>query len=161
MNIRSRRVAVVASIVAITLVGGGAAFAYWSTTGSGAGTAGVGTSALVTVTQTSVNSGLVPGGPASAIDFTITNPGAGPETVIAVAMTVSSVTKASGVPAGTCDATDFMITNPTFVSTVIASGATTAFLSASTGAQIAMVNKVLVNQDACKGATVNLAYAAS
>ncbi len=161
MNLRRRRVAIVASSTLVVLVGAGAAFAYWSTTGAGTGTAGVGTNAAVTITQTSAISGLVPGGPASAIDFSVTNPGTGPETIAAVAITVSSVTKALGAPAGTCDATDFTITAPTFAATAIAAGATTPFTGASTGAQIVMVNKVATNQDACKGATVNLAYAAS
>ena len=37
-----KRVAVIGAITAVTLVGGGTAFAYWTTTGTGTGTATVG-----------------------------------------------------------------------------------------------------------------------
>ena len=37
-----KRVAVIGAVTAVTLVGGGTAFAYWTATGTGTGTATVG-----------------------------------------------------------------------------------------------------------------------
>jgi hypothetical protein len=66
------------------------------------------------------------------------------------------VTKATGAPAGTCDATDFTLANAAM--TVNAEVPVGSGQGSWTGATIKFNNKA-TDQDACKGATVSLAYA--
>ena len=90
-------------------------------------------------------------------NFTNTNPG--PVYVASVTASIGTVAKATGAPAGTCDATDYTLATP--LMTVNADVPTGTAQSAWTGATIKFNNKSAVNQDACKGATVTLAYAIS
>jgi hypothetical protein len=150
---RKRRTVVIALVAAVLLAGAGAAIAYWTTTGSGTGTATAGTGVPVTVTQDSTITGLFPGGPNVAIDFTINNPAPGPQFVTAVAIAVT------GTSNGGCTAADFQVTQPTITAANIPIGAT-SYLGASTGAAIRMIDTG-VNQNACKGVTVNLSYTVS
>ncbi|HEV8065021.1 MAG TPA: hypothetical protein VGP46_09325, partial [Acidimicrobiales bacterium] len=66
-----------AAAVAAVLVGGGVAFAAWSASGSGTGSALAYTAQTVTVNTvalTSSSASLYPGGPAGNVYFTVTNP---------------------------------------------------------------------------------------
>lgn len=150
-----------AGVVAGLLVvgGAGAAFAYWSTTGSGTGTAATaaGTANLV-IAQTAAPTNLAPGVPASTISGTVTNNATNAAFVTTVTVAITSVTKATGAPAGTCDATDYTLTGAAMaVGVNIAPGASAPF----TGATLGFNNKASANQDGCKGATVTLGYTAS
>ncbi len=69
------------------------------------------------------------------------------------------MTKAAGAVAGTCDATDYTLANAAM--TVGAQVPAGTGVGAWTGATIQFNNKGGSNQDQCKGATVNLAYAIS
>lgn len=152
---KSRKSIVITGTVAGVLVGG-AAFAYWTASGDGTGaaTTSAGASNLV-VSQTSSISNMYPGDSAQTISGTIENKAANSAYVASVTATISGVTRATGVT-GTCDATDFTLASAVMpVAKDIASGATVTF----SGATIKFNNKT-ENQDACKGATVNLAYAA-
>jgi len=151
----SRRGLVLGGVV--TLVIAGSAFAFWTAGGSGTGSAGVaaGTSAL-TANQTTVLTAMYPGDSAQTISGNFDNPNSGPIYVSTVTASISSVTKATGAPAGTCDATDFTLASAAM--TVNAEIAAGTAKGAFTGATIKFNNKAS-NQDACKGATVNLAYA--
>ncbi len=78
--------------------------------------------------------------------------------VTQVVASIALVTKADGAADGTCDATDFTLTDE-----LMSNGAKDLVKGASTtfsGAKLSFNNKT-VNQDACKGAAVTLAYAAS
>ncbi len=151
---RRPRWLIVTAISAGLLLIGGVAFAYWSTTGSGTGSAATGTSSTVTVTQTTVVTNLAPGSPAVTISGTITNASTQNAYVNTVTVSIASV-KVVGTPTGTCDSTDYTLTGATMTvgKDVVAGTSTQTF----TGATIAFNNKA-TNQDACKGATVNLAY---
>lgn len=152
---KSRKSIVITGTVAGVLVGG-AAFAYWTASGDGTGaaTTSAGASNLA-VNQTSSISNMYPGDSAQTIRGTVENKAANSAYVASVTATIAGVTKATGV-AGTCDATDFTLASAVMpVAQDIASGATVTF----SGATIKFNNKN-ENQDACKGATVNLAYAA-
>lgn len=136
---------------------GGAAFAYWSTAGSGTGSAATsaGAASLV-VSQTSTISNMYPGDSAQIISGTVKNTAANSAYVAQVVASIASVTPAAGA-AGGCDASDYTLSSPTMtIGKDIAAGATVPF----TGATIQFNNKAS-NQDGCKGATVNLAYAAN
>ncbi|MFN8190476.1 MAG: hypothetical protein U0R78_08540 [Nocardioidaceae bacterium] len=142
---------------AVLLLGvGGTAYAYWTAGGSGTGTATTGTSSAVTVVQTSTVTNLQPGGAAQTLTGTFNNPNTGPVYVATVTASIGSVTKAVGAPAGTCDATDYTLSNATM--TVAAEVPAGNAQGSWTGATIAFNNKAATNQDACKGATVTLAY---
>ena len=152
-----RRTKVVALTAALVLAGG-AAFAWWTAGGSGTGSATTGNVTALTVVQTSTITGLAPGLTAQTLSGNFNNPNSGPVYVASVTVSISSVTKAVGAPAGTCDATDYTLSNATMtVGTQVPAGNAQG---AWTGATLAFNNKA-VNQDACKGATVNLAYTAA
>ena len=155
---RSRRVAGVLT-ASLFLVGGGAASAYWTISGSGSGSVTTGNVTAVTVNQTTVITNLAPGVAAQALSGTFDNPNSGPVYITSVTASISGVTKAAGAATGTCDATDYTLANATMpVGVEVAAG---TGKGAWTGATLAFNNKPTTNQDACKGATVNLSYAAS
>jgi hypothetical protein len=149
-------VAVMALTVAL-LGAGGAAFAYWTAGGAGTGSATSGTGSIaLTVNQTTVLAGMQPGDTAQTVSGTFGNTNTSPVYVTSVTASIGAVTKAGGAPAGTCDATDF-----TLASAVMPVGHEVAVgnpVDAWTGATIKFNNKAATNQDACKGATVALAY---
>jgi hypothetical protein len=151
-----KRIAAVAIITLILVGGGGAAtYAYWSAGGSGTGSATTGTSAGVTAVQTSTISNLSPGSTAQTLTGNFTNTNSGPVYVTSVVASISSVTKA-GSPVTGCDSSDYTLSNATMsVGAQVPAGTAQG---AWTGATLAFNNKA-TNQDACKGATVNISYA--
>jgi hypothetical protein len=152
---KKSKIALIAA--ALVLVSGGVAFAYWTTGGSGTGTASTGSGVSnITAVQTSTVSAMSPGDAAQTLSGNFTNTNSGPVYVTSVTASIASVTKAGGAPAGTCDATDYTLANAVMtVNSEIPAGTAQGAWS---GATIKFNNKV-TNQDACKGATVNLAYA--
>jgi hypothetical protein len=155
---RKRKVALVAAaLVGAASVG---AYAFWTSTGAGTGSAATSSgAAAVTVVQTSTVSGLAPGLAPQTLSGNFDNPNSGPVYITDVTASISSVTKDAGAPAGTCDASDYTLSNA-----VMNVGAEVPAGNAQgswTGATIAFNNKPGTNQDACKGATVNLAYTAN
>jgi len=155
-----RRTALVAG--AATLLAGGAAYAYWTTGGDGTGEATTGTSAeeSVTVVQTSVVEGMGPGIAAQTLSGTFDNPNEVPVYVTTVTARIVGVVEAEEAPEDgyTCDVSDFVLTEPVMqVGTEAAVDDTTQW----SGATLAFNNKAETNQNACKGATVNLAYTVS
>ncbi|KGA10375.1 MAG: hypothetical protein GM44_4210 [actinobacterium acAMD-2] len=143
----------VASLATALLVGGGVAFAYWTTTGSGTGSAAAGDSSPVDVTQTNTVTGLYPGGPAQDIDLNIDNSNDADQYLAKVTVSVSSTSNAG------CTAADFTVTDAT-IGAEVPSGSTNAYAGSDTGASIKM-NNAATSQDACKNATINLAFNAS
>lgn len=139
------------------LVMGGTAFAYWTAGGEGTGSADTGTGAgHFTVTQTSTVSNMFPGDAPQTLSGTVTNDSGESAYVTRVVVSISGVSQASGA-AGSCDASDYTLANETMaVGKDVAKGGQANF----GGATIKFNNKT-TNQDGCKGATVNLAYAAS
>lgn len=137
----------------LTLAIAGAAVAYWTNSGTGSGTATTGnTAADLTFTQTSTHSNLRPGATAEPITGTITN--TGDETVLVTSL--SAAIDDAGMTG--CDATDYTIGgSPASFSTSIPAGGTYS-VTAAAGLTIAFNNKPAVNQDGCKGETVNIDY---
>lgn len=135
-----------------TLFVGGAAFAYWTTTGAGTGSASTGTNAAVVVNQTSTVSGLAPGLAAQSLSGDFDNANAGPVYVAAVTATVTGTDKVG------CDSTDYTIAGSATVNAQVPAG---NGVGAWTGLTIQFNNKTGANQDACKNAVVDIAYSAS
>jgi hypothetical protein len=146
---------VIAMVVALGVVG--LAYAYWTSDGTGSGTAATGTSQDVVINQTSTIAGMGPGVEAQELSGTFDNPGPSAATVNTVTASISSVSDAG--PGG-CEADDYVITGAamTVTGNPIDIGDD---VGAWGGATIAFVDSPAENQDGCKGATVNLAYAAS
>lgn len=146
---------VVAGSVALATIGGGVAFAYWSSTGSGTGTAGTSTGASsLVITQTSAPTDLAPGVAAEPVTGTIKNNAANSAHVNTVTVAIGSISNAQG----TCGASDYTLTNAQVtVNTDIAPGATVNF----SGTTLGFNDDPNTNQDGCKGATVNLTYTAN
>lgn len=149
------------SLTVIALVGAGtAAFAFWSGAGSGSGSAPIdaATSSSLVINQTTTVASMAPGVAAQTLSGTFTNNAtdATPVEVTSVTASVSSVTL-GGTTLTSCTASDFVITNATMA--VNASVPVGTSVGSWTGAQIAFDNTAS-NQDACKGATVHLAYVA-
>jgi hypothetical protein len=153
-----RRALIVGVVLALTV--GGAALAYWTAGGSGTGSgSAAGAPSPLVAQQTTTLAAMYPGDSPQTISGNFNNSNAGPIFVNSVTTSIASVTKAAGAPAGTCDASDFTLSNATMNvnSEVPAGNGKGSF----TGATIQFNNKPAANQDACKGATVNLAYAIS
>jgi hypothetical protein len=162
LNLRpllSRKTALVAAGgAAVVALSATAAFAYWTTGGSGSGSAATGTAQSVTITQLGTVTGLVPGGASQPVDFTITNPASTAQYVSSVTVAVKSGWTAqadSSKPA--CSAADFTIVQPTAVNQDLPNGNTDVKPS---GASIALKDAA-TNQDNCKGVSVDLAFTSS
>lgn len=151
---RAKKRTALALGVTVALAGGGVAYAYWTAGGSGTGTAQTGTNVALTAVQTSTPASMGPGDAPQSLNGTFLNPNSGPVYVTSVTASIASVTKAGGAPAGTCDASDY-----TLAGAVMSVNAEAAADDTTTwgGATIKFNNKAS-NQDACKGATVNLSY---
>jgi hypothetical protein len=155
LKLTRKRAVAVGAVVSLAIAA--AAYAYWTSTGSGSGSASAaGAQSALTVNQTTTLSAMYPGDSAQTISGTFDNPNSGPIFVHTVTAAISSVTKAAGAPAGTCDATDFTLANA--VATVDAEIAAGSAKGSWTGPTLKFNDKTTTNQDACKGATVNLSY---
>jgi Camelysin metallo-endopeptidase len=146
------------SAVAALLLGGGGAYAYWTAGGSGTGSAATGTNVAITAVQTSTVTAMAPGDSAQSLNGTFLNTNSGPVYVATVTASISSVVKDGGAVAGTCDSTDYTLANAVMT---INAEALANDTSTWTGATLKFNNKVGANQDQCKLATVNIAYAIS
>ena len=145
MNLNFRQKLAAAAVGTVVVAGSVAAFAYWTSGGTGTGTAATGTTAVVTINQTSPP--IVDLGPGVAAEplagtFTTTKPAF----VNQVTPVVASTSNVG------CTAADFTVTLPTATSAEVVTG------TAWSGASIVFKDSATVNQDACKGVTVNIAY---
>jgi hypothetical protein len=148
--------------IALGLVGvlalGGAAYAYFTNSGTGTGTAQVGTSSAITVTATVTPdvTGLVPGGIPAGITFVANNSGQGHQLIGTI--TLATVTAYSDIshtaPATGCDTTKFTMT-PVVSNQDVPAGGPTALTA--TGL-LNFLNNVTASQDACKDANLQLTF---
>lgn len=160
-NLTKKSKAIIAGAAVAGLISAGGAYAYWTASGSGDGTAA--TSAGVnglTFTQTSVIANMYPGDAAQALTGTINNvqpTGGQSQYVTAVTVTKDSVTGAGTASLG-CTIADYdLVGGPIAVGQDIAPGANFAL---PVGATVKFHNSA-ANQDDCKGATLHLHYAIS
>jgi hypothetical protein len=156
MKHTKRRIGIIATSVAAVLIGGGVAVAFWTTSGNGTGSAAVGTTGTVTIAQTNTVGGLYPGGPAQALQFSVTNNGSSPVVVSNVTVAIDPATSNF---TGTCTAGDFALTQGSATGQPVNPGAGNAVTQAVWGGgwSTAMLDSGS-NQNDCKGATVGLKY---
>ncbi len=147
-----KRTVVIVSAIVVALAGAGIAFAYWTNAGSGTGTAATGTNVAIVINQTSTVTAMAPGVAAQALSGTFTNPNASPVYVTAVTAVVTGTDKTG------CGATDYTIAGTAPVAAQVPAGTGVGSWS---GLTIQFNNKAAVNQDACKGAVVTIAYTSS
>ena len=148
---KSRKLLAVLGVVAAVSVAA-IAYAFWSSTGSGTGTATTGDVSNFTVSIDSSPSGLYPGGPAQDVDWSVTNNDNSKDSFSSATLTIDSVDPVA------CDASNFTVTSPS-VSNVVLDGTGGANDSASytgTDAGTIKLDETGSNQDDCKNATVNL-----
>lgn len=153
INLKSKKV--LAATLAVTVLSGGAAYAYWTAGGAGTGTAATAASTTALTVNQAALQPMYPGDTAQTLSGTFGNTNSGPVYVTTVTASIVSVTK-DGAAVDGCTAADYTLTGAT-----MAVGAQVAVgdpVGAWTGATI-QFNSTGANQDPCKGATVNLAYA--
>lgn len=156
-----KRIGAIGAIAALTLVGGGVAYGYWTSTGSGTGQATTASpGAVVAVTQTDVD-GLAPGVAAKPLPITVT---ATVQDAYVAAIKAYVTTNKSG-----CTATDYLINGLPVGGTALAATAITwTAANVHVGSPVSTsVNTISfndldgVNQNACQGAAVTINYVTS
>ena len=156
MRNTSKRILAVGLPLAL-VVATGSAIAYWTSNGSGSGTASTADPASsLTVSQVSAPTTMAPGVAPGAVTVSVTNSGT---TSVAVSQVVASIASVTPKPGESCSASDYVLSGATMTTGAaeLAAGASTTF----SGATLGFNNSSTVNQDGCKGATVNLSYVAS
>lgn len=147
MSLRFKRKAVAVGLAsAVSLATGVAAFAYWSTTGSGTGAASTTAGESITITQTNTVADLEPGQTTpDQLLGTLTVSNGRYAYVGAITPTVTGTSNAG------CTSSDFTVMPSTYNAEVMgsASGVTLGTIA---------FNDTTANQDACKNATVYLSY---
>jgi hypothetical protein len=151
-----RRIFIFVGVLVVLAGAAVAAYAYWTSGGSGTGQATAGTTANITVNQTSSVSGLYPGGPGVTLSGNFDNPNAGSVQISSITAVVSSIS-GGGTDATkpACTPADFSIGGAVGTTTVPSGTGVGAW----SGLTIQMVNTA-ANQDNCKGATANITYTA-
>jgi hypothetical protein len=161
---RKRYIGALAVIAVLAMAG--AAIAYFTSSGSGNGSASVGKSTGYVVTDTSTPVKLYPGTGSFGISGTINNPGSANQGLGSLTVTITAPTGMTnpGDPTHPCSANDFALTGS---SGWVASGDTATYTYPSgnelnsgvtvgfpAGLSISMVDQSY-NQDNCQGAKVN------
>jgi hypothetical protein len=146
---RNRKFVALFVAIGMVLAGGGAAFAYWTISGSGSGTANTGAPATVTVVQTSANTISAPGG-SIALSGDFNNPNSGNTYVSGVTASVgvfSTTAKFAGDPP--CTAADFTVTGTSNVPGDVPTGNGVGTWS---GLTLTLIDSA-TNQDNCESLT--------
>ncbi|MDX6274828.1 MAG: hypothetical protein QOJ92_2038 [Frankiales bacterium] len=154
MRKHSKKLTAVVAGTAAAVALSGVAYAYWTTTGSGASGAGsTGTSSALTLHATTDASQLTPGGTTSVVSFTADNPNTGHQYVTSVSLaSVEAWTDAARtISAATCDVTKFSMATVT-ENQDIPSGNGTAL----TNSGELKLNNAAVSQDGCKSVFLTL-----
>jgi len=162
MTISRNKKLLAASLTAVlTLTGGGVAMAWFTSSGSGTGTATIGSpgSTDFHIAGHAPSGDLFPGADALSFVFDVHNTGAGTERVGTVDITVpgASVTGYAldgGTAITGCMASWFSVTPSVAVNTTLAAG---AWANGVTGASISMTESGS-DQSACQGHTIDLSF---
>ncbi|MEV8082570.1 hypothetical protein [Pseudarthrobacter oxydans] len=154
-KVAGRKKRIIGTTVALVAIGGGAAFAYWTATGTGSADTTAGESKNFTITSKITGEPLSPGGPEQLVSFTVTNPGTGIQTASKVDVRVANSDGTTWTSEKGCTAGDFAVGTPNFTATSIEPS------EAATGTVTLRMVNLNENQDRCQGATVPLYFSAS
>ena len=161
-KVEGRKKRIIGTTVALVAIGGGAAFAYWTASGSGSKTTAAGDSKSFTITSTVAGDPLSPNGPVQTFTFTVTNPAdAGAQKVSAVTAKVANADGSAWTGVTGCSKDDFAVGTPVFTATELAAGSSATGTTATGTVTLQMIDRPGVNQDGCKNATVPLYFSAS
>jgi hypothetical protein len=155
-----KRIVALGAVASLAVAG--AAFAYFTDSGSGSGTAGVGSSAGYTVAVTTGTQALFPAGPTNSVHVLVTNNGHGAQRISSLVPTTVTADKAGCVTAfssgGSNDPTkDFYIAPITVPANTTLAPAGSAGNTYATDTTVQM-NDTGVSQDNCQGATLTITY---
>lgn len=156
----TRRALIAGAAVGAILLTGGAAFAFWSSTGTGVGAAEVAADASdLTVTPGATVGELAPGGPSVDVVVEVENPNSSAIDLTDVTVTITDVRNASGSSiVAACPIAEFAVTdNAGYDGELIAAGGTSG---EETVASIQLL-ETGVNQDDCKNASLVLLLTAN
>ncbi|MCS5719778.1 hypothetical protein N1027_16715 [Herbiconiux sp. CPCC 205763] len=153
---RGKKRITIGVIALLTVAGAGAAFAYWTSTGSGTGAATTGESVAFTITSETAVGTIAPGNAGQTVDFTVTNPGEGSQYLTTVTVALATAAGVPWVPAGDCSIDDYVAT----ISTAPPAGQIAAGASVDGTATVTLTNTA-ENQNDCQGQTVPLYFEAS
>ena len=162
-----KRTLVLLGVMVVAIAASIGAYAYFTTTGAGDGTATVGTDTALLISGTS-SANFYPGGPAVPVTLTVKNNSPGHEFVTNVTLTgvdayASAANRTAGTPningtgAGQCDVSQFSQSPVAQAENqdVPGGGAVTTLTNASS---VSMANETLVDQSGCKNAFLALHY---
>jgi hypothetical protein len=141
-----KKVVVIGATVALTLGLSGAAYAWYSSTGGGSGTATAGGSTTLVLSSTGTFPSLVPGGPSVWVPVSIHNPGPANEYVGSITGVVQDN--------GDCLGSWFSVGSYPF-NTVVLAGST------SNSGDAVQLNEANVNQSVCEGATMTIIWSSN
>lgn len=153
---RLKKTIVIAAAVALTIGGAGVAVAYWTSGGTGDGTATTEESVAFEITADPAVGALVPGGDGETVEFTVTNPGPATQYLTSITVTLADAAGAAWVPPTGCLISDYTATIS--ASPTIGSIAAGDFVTGT--ATVVLANRG-ANQDACQGAEVPLHFVAA
>jgi hypothetical protein len=159
----NKKVVAIGLAAGLTLGAAGAAFAYFTSSGTGTGSATVGSSAGLNIAQVGSTSGIVPNGPAQTVNYTVTNNTSSAESVHQVTVTIATISGAGSLTGtdslgnvyDTCSPSLFTVTQGSPLNANLQPGH-----SASGTATIALPDDGN-NQDNCQGATLNLSFSSN
>lgn len=151
--IKSKKgIALLATLV-VAVVAAVGAYAYFTTTGTGPGSAKVGSNTGLTITAGAVPTGLTPGGGAMSVPYSISNPSANGVQNLGV-VSIAGIT-VDATHAGNGCLASWFTSSPatTAVGTIVAGGSYTS--SGGTDEPTVQMNNIGSSQDACQGATLS------
>ncbi|GAA0615735.1 hypothetical protein GCM10009547_17120 [Sporichthya brevicatena] len=141
----TKKLAGAVAVSAVVALGAGTAFAYWTSSGTGAGTGSVGTNVAFQVAG-DLTTPLVLDAEQSWT-VTVTNPAS-------FAQTLSTLTVDFEPSDADCNKAWFTLTQPTVSPIDIAAGASQGYTAKL------VLNNEAVNQDACKNNSIDFTYTA-
>jgi hypothetical protein len=153
----SKKLAIAAVSTVATVGIATSAFAYWTTTGTGSGSAKAGDATNWAVSSDpATGNALSPGGPTDTVAYHVTNNGSGHQKLQAVSVAVKNSDGTTWSSVSGCSSADFAVNIVGFTATDLGPGQTY-----DGSATIQMVNNTSASQDGCKNATVPLYFSAS
>lgn len=155
-NSRRKKRIIISVLAVLTLSGAGVAFAYWTSGGTGSGQATTGSSTALTITSEDAVGTIAPGNAGQTVDFTVTNPGPGVQSLTNVTVAMAGPTGTPWVPPTGCLIADYTVaitTAPTYGAIPVS--------GTRTGTATVTLANTTANQDACQGQAVPLHFVAS
>jgi hypothetical protein len=156
-----RQIAITGIAAAMVLASGGAAFAYFTSTGSGTGSANVGSAGSWSVSQDDPSGTIYPGSGSTVITFDVTNNGSGDQQYSSATASVNSsggdITQ-SGTPVSGCLAAWFSatVTQDPHLGEDVNAGNTVQVT-----VKVTMPSDSSDNQDACENANPDVTLSIS